>query len=228
MPNSYHDMTGVLKLKAITPVITALFGGYSLDASYPGAGVGEIYIASQSEGSDVSWDSVLEKLRDLAAANGIVIEKCVQSCDEEGSAEDVLVAIGRHFGVERNADFMGLLESYSFVDDSPLDVLFDLAQFFDDGHGLTAIKTEAAWTCSKRRLFEFGGCGSFIGTRVCLSGSSDQFAGLGDVVQTALEANDTDKAADAFARHLKHLIDGIQDDTARTAVARRIAETITA
>jgi hypothetical protein len=31
MSNSYYDLTGVLRLKQVTPIIKALFGGLSLD-----------------------------------------------------------------------------------------------------------------------------------------------------------------------------------------------------
>jgi len=38
MSNNYSDATGVLVLDRITPVITALFGGFNLDETYPGDG----------------------------------------------------------------------------------------------------------------------------------------------------------------------------------------------
>ena len=49
MANNYYDATGVLVLDQVTPVITALFGGLKLDASYPGNG--EVYIAQIAEDS---------------------------------------------------------------------------------------------------------------------------------------------------------------------------------
>lgn len=46
MSNSYYDLTGVLRLKQVTPIIKALFGGLSLDPDYPGNG--EAYFARMS------------------------------------------------------------------------------------------------------------------------------------------------------------------------------------
>lgn len=58
MANNYYDATGVLVLDQVTPVITALFGGLKLDASYPGNG--EVYIAQIAEDSGAHWDDVCE------------------------------------------------------------------------------------------------------------------------------------------------------------------------
>nr|WP_228384562.1 hypothetical protein [Rhodocyclus gracilis] len=64
MANNYYDMTGVLVLDKVTPVIKALFGEFELDENDPGNG--QAYIANISESSSCSWDSVLENLQDLA------------------------------------------------------------------------------------------------------------------------------------------------------------------
>lgn len=65
MANNYYDATGVLMLERVTPVITALFGSFNLDESYPGNG--QAYIARISESNDPQWSDVLEALTDLAA-----------------------------------------------------------------------------------------------------------------------------------------------------------------
>lgn len=43
MANNHYEATGVLVLDRVTPVIRALFGGFQLDADYPGNG--DAYIA---------------------------------------------------------------------------------------------------------------------------------------------------------------------------------------
>lgn len=52
MANNYYDATGVLVLNQVTPVISALFGGFKLDASFPSEG--QAYIALVAEDHNVS------------------------------------------------------------------------------------------------------------------------------------------------------------------------------
>src|SRR3989344_1816424 len=65
MANNNYDATGVLILDRVTPVITALFRAFRLDAIYPGNG--QAYIARTSEVSSPSWNTVLDGLIALAA-----------------------------------------------------------------------------------------------------------------------------------------------------------------
>ena len=72
MANNYMDMTGVLKLDAVTPVITALFGAFKLDPTTPGNG--QVSIAAGTEKNIVSWACVCSDLADLAVTLGTGIE----------------------------------------------------------------------------------------------------------------------------------------------------------
>ena len=129
MANNYYDATGVLVLDQVTPVITALFGGLKLDASYPGNG--EVYIAQIAEDSGAHWDDVCEDLVALAQSLGL-------SVPSEGppTMDDVLAVLSRHFGTDQDEDLQHLIEHHRFEDDSDLDALFLIATRLDDGHGL--------------------------------------------------------------------------------------------
>lgn len=103
MANSYYDATGVLVLDTVTPVITALFSGFNLDASYPGNG--EAYIARISEDNDPSWDDVLENLNDLA-------ESLSLSCAERDgkSISAILQLLSGHFNAADDDALRQLIE----------------------------------------------------------------------------------------------------------------------
>ena len=80
MANNYSDATGVLILQQVTPVITALFSGFNLDATYPGNG--QAYVADVSEDTDHSWDTICENLAALSESLGLALPD-----DGEGEGE---------------------------------------------------------------------------------------------------------------------------------------------
>lgn len=224
MPNNYYDMTGVLVLDKVTPVIKALFDVFDLDETQPGDG--KVFIASISESSNCSWDSVLENLEDLATDLNLKLE------NEDGSPadtmEEVLAILAGHFNADQNAELENLIEHGSFEDDADLDALFVIAKAFDDGHGLTAYKTESAWHCSKPRLFEFGGCGDFTGSHVTVGGSSSRIVSLGENLETALASSNTDAAAETIRVEVGRILAGIYDESARGQVQEKLVQLLSA
>ena len=155
MSNNYYDATGVLVLDRITPVITALFGGFNLDATYPGDG--ETYIARISEGNDPQWDDIRDNLVELAYQLGRPFPE-----DEEPSIQSYLRLLAKHFSAEGDPQLEHLLKAHRFEGDAELETLFIVARCLDDGHGLRAIRFEGCWHSDRPRLFEFGGDGMFI------------------------------------------------------------------
>jgi hypothetical protein len=216
MANSYYDATGVLILDQVTPVITALFGAFRLDATYPGDG--EVYIARLSESDDPQWDDVLDGLVELAKAFG----QPLPASDELG-LQAVLRALANHFRAENREDLKHLTEHHAFEDTAELEDLFLIATCFDDGHGLTAIKLEGAWYCDKPRLFEFGGEGVFISREVTLYGTSSLALELGHGLREALLQGNLDEAADVLTQDLNRLLSGIRDADTREALRRKLA-----
>ena len=158
MANNYYDATGVLMLERVTPVITALFGGFDLDESYPGDG--QAYIARLSESSDPQWSDVLEALTDLASQLDLPVP------DDDDSENDpmgtIIEVLAKHFGTDQNPELQNLVEHHQFEDSADLEALMLIASCFNDGYNLAAIQFEGCWHCSKPRLFEFGGEGCFL------------------------------------------------------------------
>ena len=217
MANNYYDATGVLVLDQVTPVITALFGGLKLDASYPGNG--EVYIAQIAEDSGAHWDDVCEDLVALAQSLGL-------SVPSEGppTMDDVLAVLSRHFGTDQDEDLQHLIEHHRFEDDSDLDALFLIATCFDDDHHLVAIQLEGCWSCSPSRLFEFGGPGCFISRELTVSSESTHALQLGEELRTAILAGDLAAASNRIANETLALLAAITDDQVRARLRRYVAD----
>lgn len=218
MAQNNFQITGVLLLKQVTPVIKALFGGFSIAPHKDG----EAYIA-KGEGSDASWDTIREEL--LAMAQILKLPLAEAAMDDE-SMEEILSALAEHFGSSGNTDLLNLLdhERTHFRDDAELEDLVTIAKAFDDGHGLKGFITEAAWTCSKPRLFEFGGCGEYCGEHVILTSSSTEAGSLGRQLEPALANGNLDEASQLLYRKVEELLDGIRDETIRAQVKARLGQ----
>lgn len=218
MSNSYYDMTGVLRLKKVTPIIKALFGGLCLDPDHPGDG--EVYFCQISESNSQSWDDVLDELDDVAQSLGIE----VPSDDDEPEADRLLHALAKHFGATANEALQSLIEGSTFDNDSDLDSLFVLAQAFDDGHGLKSIRYEGCWHEDKPRLWHFGGNGGLISQSLTIDGSSSGVLRLADEMASALEGQDVQAATEALERHVRYLLGGIDTDATRAALKHNLAK----
>ena len=106
MANTYSDATGVLILDRVTPVISALFGAFCLDASY--LGNGKAYIARLAEINDPQWSDVLDGLMALAAQLDLPAPDDAEGEDgEDRDAELSMPAlidlIAPHFGPQTAA-----------------------------------------------------------------------------------------------------------------------------
>lgn len=224
MADNYYDMTGVLVLKQVTPVIEALFGMYELDKQFPGNG--EAYIAEIAEKTSVSWDAVCGNLHELITALGLTLPD--DDGEDEGEIEQLLGVLAAHFGAEGNEELANFLEHYDFNMSPDLTSLFTLAIAFDDGHGLKAFKSEASWRCSKPRLFEFGGYGQFRGLHVAVDSCSGQAVELGEALDSALELGNTEEAATLLSTKVGSILAGINDESMRTLVRLKLSEALSA
>ncbi|WP_140720784.1 MULTISPECIES: hypothetical protein [Gammaproteobacteria] len=218
MANNYYDATGVLALDQVTPVITALFGGFNLDPAYPGNG--RAYIARISESNDPQWDDVQEGLADLAATLGL--DRPDQ--DDESPLAGILRVLAAHFGAEDDEALENLIEQHAFEDGADLEALFLVATCFDDGHHLAAIQFEGCWHCSKPRLFEFGGDACFLSREVRLFGASTHAMELGEQLRKAVLTVDAEEASALIALEAVSVLSGINDDAFRSRLRRRVAE----
>ena len=220
MANNYYDATGVLVLERVTPVIKALFGEFHLDETYPGNG--QAYIARTSEANNPLWDDVRENLADLAIQLGLI----VPGQEGEPAIETLLRTMAAHFKADHNEELETLLEHHSFEGEgeADLEVLFLLANCFDDGHHLEAIQFEGCWYCSKPRLFDFGGEGCFLSREIRISTTSSQALRLGQQLRNALLGADIEEASKLLAQETANLLSGVSDESLRSSLRQRVAE----
>lgn len=217
MSNHYYDATGVLVLNRVTPVITALFGDFNLDETYPGED--EVYIARMSESLDPQWDDIRDNLVELAYQLGRPFP-----ADEEPSIQSYLGLLAKQFSAEDDPHLRHLLKAHRFEDGAELDVLFFIASCLDDGHGLQALRIEGCWHSDKPRLFEFGGNGMFISRDITINSSSSYALELGHDLHKAIQAGDVDDAAARIALETVCLLAGIGDDATRDSIRQRVGE----
>lgn len=218
MASIYRNMTGVLVLQSVTPVITALFGAYKLDASHPGNG--EAYIAELEPGVSISWDSVLDHLEKVVTELNLPLAS--------SSVASHLYALAAHINVQVIPELRALINQIGFEDTPDLDDLFAIARLIDDGHGLRAIKTMASCHSNKPLLFEFCGDGDYVGVHVATSVWTHQAMDLGEKLDAAIEAGDTDKAADVLRKKVDDILAGVHSETVRAELRAKLGELLAA
>lgn len=217
MASNYYDATGVLVLEKVTPIITALFGGYNLDASYPGDGAA--YIALIAEDNSPDWDGVLYDLLDLAEELDITIDGA-----DDPNIQTVLAAFAGFFGKANDHDLTELIKSHNFEHEADLEQLFLIASRFNDGHNLTAINFEGCWRSDKPRLFEFGGNTFLISQSFNFAADTTSSLGMFTRLYQALTDGELDAAATEIANVTTRLLAGIADPEIRTTLRKQAAE----
>lgn len=215
MPINHHRATGALVLDKVTPVITALFGAFNLDADLPGKG--QAYFAQRSESTDPQWMDIHEALSTLARNLG------VSSPDDDISIESMIEGLARHFGTDQDAALANLIDQHVFDGPAELEALFLIATRLDDGHGLVAIEVEGCWQSSVPRLFQFGGYGRFISREVEVSTASRDARSIGRDLRDALVADHLDRAAVMIANPALKLLAGVTDECVRRNLYRAVA-----
>lgn len=213
MPAQFFAVTGALVLNRVTPVITALFGGFGLNPSSP-ADI-EPRVARPP-----TWDGILRSLATLA--HDLSIRPSEGAFDNIPS---VLLLLSAHFKCFNDAALVDLIENHCFEGQADLDTLFVIATRFDDGHGLTAIRLQGGLYCSTRRLFAFSGPATFIYADVFLRSESGDALALGDNFRAGTRdlAHGADRLAHELLALLGDLYTTIPDEVGRQSLRKRIA-----
>jgi hypothetical protein len=219
MAISYYQMTGVLTLERVTPVITALFDGFHLEADT--LGKGRALISLKAGEYYPRWEKIVAELSRLAVDLGVLPRETEQTAD----LETVLSVLAVHFQVEQ--DVQGRIEQALFADCADLDSLFALATRFNDGHQLTAIETNASWLYTVPRLFRFDADLSFLSGNVRLFEQSHRIRAVACALDAALQNGDVAEASRLVVRETVRLLDCIQDSQTREAVRRHFIGRLT-
>ena len=220
MANNYWDMTGTLTCSKVTPVLRALFDQFSLESDDRGAVIGV-----EAERSAADFPEWQDSLDNLLAQLGLPLPDDLLEGSDRLTAQ--LDRLAEHFGTAASPAYTALRDS--LVDDLlqeshvSLDAMFNLALLLDDGHGLSAMATEGAWTCSKHRLFEFGGSGTYASVLVRSASTSTTARENGALLDAALKADNLDEAARLLGEQVSQALEQVQDLPVRAALRGMVA-----
>ncbi|MFC5514116.1 hypothetical protein ACFPOU_23725 [Massilia jejuensis] len=216
MANSYYDCTGALVLGQITPVIKALFGAFNLEAGEPGSG--EVSIAKISESDSLTWDDVLDNFDTLIA------QLAIPAPDQPyQTVPEYLAVLAKHFGAADDQFIADLIGQDDFDDDPSLGTLFGLADRFDDGHGMKAMKLEGCWHSDRPSLFAFGGDGAYHSRNFRHRISSSDARELGAAMDKALASDDLDAVAGRIMKEVDGILNSVTDVRIRHELTAKLA-----
>ena len=216
MANSYYDCTGALVLGKVTPVIKALFGAFNLEEGEPGSG--EVSIAKISESDSLTWDDLLDNFDKL------IPQLAIQVPDQPyQTVPEYLTILSEHFGAADDKFIKDLIQRDDFEDDPSLGTLFALADRFDDGHGMKAMKLEGCWHSDRPSLFAFGGDGAYHSRNFRHSVSSSAARELGEAMDTALANDDLDAAASRIMKEVDGILKSVTDARLRDELSAKLA-----
>ena len=210
MANNYYQATGCLQLKAITPVINALFGVFQVKKFDD-----KLADIRQCE-NDISYSSVVKTIQ---SEMGMKFEKPIEDID----VVDVLIAMATKLGKLDEAKKLLLEEDGTNIlldpdEDANLQLLFDLAIAMDDGHGLELINMSGAWTS-----IELGGTGEFISKHFSTyADSAYDSAYMGSRVSQYIEDNKLLEAANMLVGNFNATLSNIVDATKREEITRMV------
>jgi hypothetical protein len=127
------EATGMLMLERVTPVITALFGGYLQQATVCEKGI----MIKLWEDMPPTWRQVHQALVQLGNALGMPI-----SGKSQFTIQGQLDWFSWFLRNEESPQLQTLLREHSFEGMADLDTLFLLSEILDDGHGLFFMRCE--------------------------------------------------------------------------------------
>jgi len=217
MSDNYHEGTGELTLQKFTPMIEALFGEFG--ARWNGMDACTACISFSSHSHYPDWDGVHERLKDLASSMKLLLPD-----DSDGSLLEYIYLFITHFNLDDDPFFENI-DNYHFEglpDD--LEMLFNLAVRFDDGHGLKYIEFEESWYGSKLRNGDFGGGGTFISRDVTFSTWSHQAMHFALPLSTAISGDHLESAATHLLSEMNQLLASIRDDAIRQKVRQHLVD----
>ena len=220
MADNFTEGTGTITLVKVTPVIRALFNTYGLM-------VGETdpelaYIGYSTDHSGPQWDDIHQELISLIKTYGLSFP-----ADSDRSICECLSLLIEHFKCNDDPYFENI-DNCDFEDVPNLQILFDLAVRFDDGHGIEHIDFEECWYCSKLRAGEFGGCGHFISRHVNFSLSSQKASSVFQPIHDAINHGNLADAAYSFHFCIEQIFNGIVDPSIRKQIRQNVIDKLMA
>lgn len=214
MSTHLYVATGVLVLKQATPIISAIFDGYSLDLEHPMEH--GIYMARIPEDGP-TWAQVFDKLIEHARTLSLPLPA--------SDYRAALRALAQRFGVLGDAELNFVIDSIGdFDSDADIEGLFTIATCFDDGHGLEAIEMGGAWCEGAPCTDQLGGHARYISRAVQIHQSSARASSLGKELSHALLRGRLREATELICCEVDEVLSCIHSVEARVAIERQLAK----
>lgn len=197
MANSYYDATGYIVVKKVTPVIESLFSHLNLDQKAGGLEPGQVYIGDIAEDSDSQWSNVIEALTtELAPTLKIDLDGT-----EEAAA--VLEKIAAYFKVNPLAFRTDCIEDIDFDEEAGYEQLYKLAEYFDDGHGLSKLLMQGCWHSDRAPLGGFGGNCILVTPNGTFKTGTSSATEAAEKLNALLGSNKLEEAADQLLEEIR-------------------------
>lgn len=219
MSNHTHIMRGELHLKAITPVIKALFGRLGLDQQVGPDGVAKFHANAAYVNGDLffTWSDLSQDLLGLLSA------KRREHIEDTSDIAEILWGLASQFDQDDN-HLSGFIDNYieGGGDTMPVDLgdLNMLAGYFDDGHGLKKTVSQGSWIEKTSPLtYSCGGGTHFHSDKLILKSFTHAQTAFTERLDESLQANDLTQAAKRMAEHFHFTLNGIRNRDTRDSLA---------
>lgn len=214
--SNMSDSFGYILVEKITPVIEALYVGYSLGLNLD---CGRYHIQITESLGNSSWEQVLDALHDLAESNGYEANEE----DDNDPNWEVIKFLAGSFGVN-DERLHKILEKEDYLGEASLDVLYELATLFDDGHKISGYMIQSDMVPDLPLTTEYRGIiGHFQGKHFSCNFSSED-SSLGEYLNKNLGEGKLNFAAERLQTEVQKLLDGVVCENQRIALKLALSD----
>lgn len=215
--NNERQISGVLVVQKLTPVISTLFSGFQLDLTrLPN---GHLYFSKSAKAADLLWSELHRHLRSLIRQMGLT-----PKLNSVGSIWEYLLALATHFDTHRDPELLNTLTNLNFDGQVHPSALFFFATRFNDGHGLRAMKFQDVAPVNYQDHLECYDYREYHGRNIWISDRLNTPGLVGHQIDAALDHGDLDKAAHRLFAQIEHQLNGVFKLSVRNSLRAKIAE----
>lgn len=209
---SSNNMSGMLTLTAVTPVIERLFATFDVNELYTGTQGANI--SSESESKSYTFEDLWDNL--LALCHELDLNKdYINSCSLY-DYKALLALLDNHFKSDA-ANSIDFDDDMHASDDVDFNILLKIAKAFDDGHNLTAIAAESNWSSGAA-----GGDAEFVGTHFSQYESTSDVLRNAKQIEEYLRNGKVETLAAKLVVDFENVLKGVHDENVRAALLEEV------
>ena len=211
-------VTGVVTLDKVTPVIKALFGCFGISDTVDKDSFA--YISPSDGYTTAKWSHVFDALFLLAEKLKVTLPK-----NSKSNHFDCIRALAQYYDAE-NAPNIEAMKDYVFdMDDMPnIEVLFVIACFLRDGHGIGSISHFGTWTDEENLPGSYSG---FAAEKIVMYQNMTDPVCRRALLAFALSEGHNEKAVELMLEDFQSRLSEIIDEDDRALVRRIFIDQLT-